>query len=236
VVTLLVNPAPIITQAICQNQTVQLGANGTASLNVNLLNNGSTGNTPLSFAVNGQTTLNYTCSNVGNNSVTLTLTDGNGTTSTCMATVTVQDNIAPTITCPNNISVNNDTGQCGATVNWSTPSTADNCSVQSVSQTLGLGSGSTFSVGTQTIAYQVEDASGNTSSCSFTVIVNDTELPVIACPPSPQVFGTNNGCFYDVSSVLLDATATDNCSVASLTHNFAVAPNNTSLNGLSFPA
>jgi hypothetical protein len=38
---------------------------------------------------------------VGAQTVTLTVTDANGNTSTCDATVTIEDNIAPTAICQN---------------------------------------------------------------------------------------------------------------------------------------
>ena len=37
----------------------------------------------------------FTCAEVGDNTVTLTVTDNNGNTNTCPAIVTVEDNIAP---------------------------------------------------------------------------------------------------------------------------------------------
>jgi subtilisin-like proprotein convertase family protein len=41
----------------------------------------------------------FDCSNVGTNSVILTVTDANGNASSCTSTVTVEDNIAPVIAC-----------------------------------------------------------------------------------------------------------------------------------------
>ena len=51
-----------------------------------------------------------------------------------------------------------------------------------ITQTAGLPSGSTFPVGTTTNTFEATDASGNTSSCSFDVTVNDTEAPSLVCP------------------------------------------------------
>ena len=41
----------------------------------------------------------FTCSDVGPNPVILTVTDNNNNVSTCTATVTVEDNVAPTAVC-----------------------------------------------------------------------------------------------------------------------------------------
>ena len=101
---------------------------------------------------------------------------------TCSFTVTVNDTELPTITCPNNIVMSNDSGVCGAIVNYNTPVGADNCTGVTTTMTGGLASGSTFPVGVTTVTYVATDASNNQDSCSFTVTVNDTELPTITCP------------------------------------------------------
>ncbi|MDG2246045.1 MAG: HYR domain-containing protein, partial [Flavobacteriales bacterium] len=56
----------------------------------------------------------------------------------------------------------------------------DNCSVQSVTQSIP--SGTVLSTGSYSITLEVTDASGNTADCTFDLNVNDTELPTIACP------------------------------------------------------
>ena len=52
----------------------------------------------------------FTCADRGANQVTLTVQDAAGNSHTATATVTVQDNIDPTITAPANVSVNVDAG------------------------------------------------------------------------------------------------------------------------------
>jgi hypothetical protein len=70
-------------------------------------------------------------------------------------------------------------------------------------------SGSTFPPGTTTVNCTAEDASGNTAPCSFTVTVNDTQPPVIACPAAITVPNDAGQCSAVVNYI---ATATDNCS------------------------
>ena len=50
-----------------------------------------------------------------------------------------------------------------------------------IQQTAGLPSGSEFPIGTTTITYEVTDNSGNQTTCSFDVTVNDIEAPVVEC-------------------------------------------------------
>ncbi len=115
--------------------------------------------------------------------VTLTVTDVNGNSSTCNATVVVLDTISPSITCPSPVNVTNDAGICGAAVTYSV-NFGDNCSGSTIQQTAGLASGSTFPIGTTVNTFVVTDASGNTATCSFPVTVNDTEAPYFTNVPA----------------------------------------------------
>ena len=101
---------------------------------------------------------------VGTTTEEYTVTDGAGNTATCSFTITVNDNENPDITCPADITVNNDPGICGAVVSYTPPTGTDNCPGAVTTQTLGLGSGSTFPVGTTTEEYTVTDAAGNTGN------------------------------------------------------------------------
>ena len=144
---------------------------------------------------------------IGTTTNTFVVTDASGNTATCSFNVVVTDNELPTITCPGNVSVNNDLGACGATVTYSVTST-DNCPGQTVAQTAGLASGSVFPIGTTTNTFVVTDASGNTATCSFNVVVTDNELPTITCPGN---FNVNNDLGVCGATVTYSVTSTDNC-------------------------
>jgi hypothetical protein len=104
-------------------------------------------------------------------------------------TVTVVDNINPTITCPANITVNVDAGTCVAAVTVPAPVTADNCSVASVVNNFNntANASGTYPLGTTTVLWTVTDASGNTATCSMTVTVVDNVNPTITCPANITV-------------------------------------------------
>ncbi|MFN6117066.1 MAG: HYR domain-containing protein, partial [Flavobacteriales bacterium] len=87
---------------------------------------------------------------IGITTIVYTATDAGGNTSTCSFTVTVTDNLVPSISCPADISVNNTVGTCGAVVTYTTPVGTDNCAGSTTTRTAGLASGSTFPVGTTT--------------------------------------------------------------------------------------
>ena len=74
--------------AVCKNITVDLGTNGTVTIQPIQLNGGSSDNCPGSLAYAASQTT-FTAANVGVTTVTLTVTDAAGNTSTCTALVTI---------------------------------------------------------------------------------------------------------------------------------------------------
>src|SRR5690606_29910135 len=115
-------------------------------------------------------------------------------TAQCSFDVTVNDTELPVISCPSNVTVSNNAGVCGATITYATPVGTDNCAGASTVMTAGQASATLFPIGTTTVTYQVSDASGNTAQCSFDVTVNDTELPIIACPSNIVVSNDPGVC------------------------------------------
>ncbi|WP_211091278.1 HYR domain-containing protein [Metabacillus sediminilitoris] len=75
----------------------------------------------------------------------------------------------PTITCPDDITVFNDSGTSGAFVNFQEPIVSDNS--PGVTAVCTPESGSFFPPGTTTVTCTATDASGNISTCSFNVRV-----------------------------------------------------------------
>jgi gliding motility-associated-like protein len=219
----LINPV-----AVCQNITVQLDGTGSVSITGAQIDNGSSDNcTPagnLNFSVAPNS---FDCGDIGNNPVTLTVTDLAGNTGTCGATVIVEDDTDPTITCPGNVSVDNDAGICTTVVNGLAPTTSDNCSIALQTWTMsgsttgnspGVGindiSGTTFSSGVTTVTYHIEDPSGNIAECSFTITVNDTEDPGIICPADVNVNTSDDGAGDCSTTAVLGSPGTsDNCAV-----------------------
>jgi hypothetical protein len=88
-------------KAVCQNHIVELDANGLASISADAVDNGSSA--ACGVAGISSRTLDkssFGCSDVGPNTVTLTVTDTDGNSNTCSATVTVEDHVAPVASCP----------------------------------------------------------------------------------------------------------------------------------------
>ena len=158
---------------------------------------------------------------IGTTVVTYTAFDGAGNSSSCSFNVTVLDDSNPKIAnCPADISVAAN-ASCNAIVTWVAPQASDNCSVTLTSTHLP---GSTFPLGTTQVRYRAVDASGNTSECTFNVVVTDASNPVFSNCPANITVTTAAACAANVSWV--PPNASDNCSVSvSSTH----------LPGASFP-
>ena len=149
---------------------------------------------------------------IGVTTVTSIATDASGNTNSCTFTVTVNDTPAPTISCPTNLVLTADAGQCGRSNVTFLVSASDNCSVTNLVFTPA--SGSTFPIGVTTVTSVATDASGNTNSCTFTVTVNDTQAPTISCPTNLVLTADAGSCGR--SNVTFSVSASDNCAVTNL--------------------
>ncbi|NRB53201.1 MAG: HYR domain-containing protein [Saprospiraceae bacterium] len=125
------------------------------------------------------------------------------------------DSCEPTpITCPADITMDNEDGDCGAIVTFTLPDGATSTPT----------SGSFFPVGTTTVDVTGSDGCDGTSTCSFKITVNDTEKPSISCPSHTTV-GTNEGeCGADVH--LPAPNANDNCGVTQLKGRYRLVDEN----------
>jgi hypothetical protein len=165
--------------AVCQNINAYLDGAGNVSIAASDLDGGSTDNCGVPTFSASQTA--FTCVDLGPNNVTLTVTDASSNTASCIAVVTVMDTIAPIIVCPV------DTTTCDSIVFYVPPVGTDNCSGANTVQTdgSGLASGSVFPIGTTTLEYTVTDGSGNSSICTFDIVIDPT--------PDAEFSYTQNG-------------------------------------------
>ena len=159
--------------------------------------------------------------NVGETTVTYAAFDAAGNSVNCSFIVTViQEQLS--ITCPTNILIGNDPGDCGATItnleltiNSAVSNIASvNYTISTFPVTTGTGSiipSQFFELGTSIVTFNVTDIFGNTTSCSFNVTITDSEPPMIAdCPTNITVSSAAN-CSASVNWT--PPTATDNCDI-----------------------
>lgn len=201
--------------AQCQNITVQLDANGNASITAADVNNGSSdacGIANLSIDISS-----FDCSNVGANNVNLTVEDNNGNISVCAAVVTVEDNVPPTAICQDITIQLDQFGDASITAGQINNGSFDMCGIQSVSvtpNTFGCGD-----VGVNVVTLTVTDVNGNQSTCNANVTVEDNEPPVAQCQDITVQLDGNN--MATITGADVNNGSTDACGIGSLN----VAPN-----------
>lgn len=137
--------------------------------------------------------------------VTLILTDEQGNFGSCTTTITPIDTVVPTITCPSPAPINNGSA-CDFNLGYygGQAFVLDNCSDYTITQTPSIGT--LVQVGATTITLEVTDAGGNSSSCSFDLMVLENVTPTISCP------GNISSC--DPVITYSDPTFSDNCLVS----------------------
>ena len=162
--------API---AVCQDITVLLDQNGQATISASNIDGGSTDNIGIvSFEIDIDT---FSCDNIGEVLVTLTVADAAGNTDTCIAVVSVLDTINPIITCPDDITVDTGSGSLYYEVPdyFATGETTavDNCTDPLTSLSQSPSVGTLLLDGVYPVTMTAIDEYGNLGTCSFSLTI-----------------------------------------------------------------
>ena len=204
---------------LCFGKTTTLTANDVVGTSASV--NWFTGTNGTGTALGAGVTL----PNVGAGTYFARVTNSCGTPAESSITI-VGDTVKPTITCPANKIVYNNSG-CSTSVTIPNPLYADNCAVKSLTwkalgatvlsspttliNTVGT---KTFNYGTTTITYSVKDSSNLLSTCVFTVKVIDSIKPTFTTIVSSFSDTIALGCFKMIKFPAL--TFTDNCGTPTL--------------------
>ncbi len=214
IITLVDATAPT---PVCQNITVNLNAAGNATVVPSAVNNGSTDNcsgTSLTYALSKTT---FDCSNVGPNTVTLTVTDQAGNSATCTSTITIMDVTAPVISCFGDTTIAkgaNCTNTMPDLTFRVTKSDACGFNANSVTQSVPVGTVIGASITTLPVTLTVTDKNGNSSQCTFNITFNDQSAPIITTCAAPQSAPASASCSAAVPDFTSTVIATDNCTGA----------------------
>ncbi len=122
---------------------------------------------------------------LGTTDVIWTGSDIHNNTATCTQQVTVQDHEAPVFS-----NIPSDISQCNTHPTWTPPTATDNCG--SVTITSTHNPGATFPIGTTPVTYTATDASGNTATASFDVIIGSAFTPTITAGGATDLCPGNN--------------------------------------------
>jgi hypothetical protein len=187
----------------------ELDANGVATITAADVDDESTDNCVFTMAVN---VTSFTCEDLGDNAVVLSVSDGTNTT-TANATVTVVDNIAP-VAIAQALTVEITEGG----VVTITPEDVDNGSTDNCTISLYELSKTTFDcsdIGANTVTLTVTDASGNESTTTAVITIEDTTAPEVITQnitiQLPLV------TMVSINALDINDGSTDNCGISSYT-------------------
>ncbi len=187
---------PTAVDQCCTNGlTVTVSAMDESNAVIMLTNNGD-----------GTMTGHFPVTCTGTDVITSVATDGRGNTSQALCDVLVVDDQPPVIqNCSNQVVECTANTPAGGAINFELPTAFDNC--PNVMTSCVPTNGSVLPLGTNLVVFTASDCSGNTNSCTFDVIVVDTNAPTITCPVNVTLScgQSTNASFTGT------ATATDTC-------------------------
>ncbi|HSP82793.1 MAG TPA: hypothetical protein VLN72_03590, partial [Gillisia sp.] len=206
-VTVEDNVSPV---AIAKDITVQLDANGAATITAADIDNGSNdacGVGSLSIDIT-----EFGCDDVGVNTVTLTVTDNNGNVSTATAVVTIEDNVDPIATTKDITVQLDENGEATITAADIDNGSSDACGVASLS--LDITEFGCDDVGVNTVTLTVTDNNGNVSTATAVVTIEDNVDP-IAISKDITVQLDENG-EATITAADIDNGSNDACGIGNL--------------------
>ena len=149
--------------------TVKLNSGGSVTISAQSVDNGSQDDEGITEMTLSKST--FTCADIGTNKVTFTAKDASGNAASAEVTVTVVDELKPSLKAKNNYIIKLDV-EGKATLRWEDidEGSTDNCSIKE--RKLSKTEFSRTDGGDNKVTYTITDASGNTSSIETTVRVD----------------------------------------------------------------
>jgi len=128
--------------------------------------------------VDGSSRILLNCSNLGENTVPIIVTDENMNTSSCNATITVIENAAPVCTLQDFIVTLDAMGTATVTLDDLNYSAIDNCDTNIEITSPTVFTFNCTDIGDNAVSVTIVDNSGNTNTCSAIVTVTDNISPI----------------------------------------------------------
>ncbi len=193
--------------------TVQLDSTGNGFVFPRNIDNGSFDFCGISTRlVNGVDSFRFTCANIGNTAVTLSVLDSSGNQANCPANLIINDPVNPVARCRDTTIYLNASGIVLVTPPVLDAGSSDNCSfTTSINGQPSI----TFNcnqVGVNTVQLVVRDGSGNINQCPANVTIVDSIQPLANCvSPGLLTVYLDNTCFASIPAIRINNGSTDNC-------------------------
>jgi hypothetical protein len=196
--------------AVCTDITVELDINGMVTILGSDIGSASTDACGIvTYELDIDT---FTCADVGDNPVVLTVTDASGNASSCNAIVTVEDTISPDLICMDITVELDEFGMAEITPEDIMANNTDACGIQTTA--IDIFQFNCLDIGMPiTVMVFSQDTNGNIAACNAIVTVVDLLGPVVTCPANQIIDPGPGNLFYEVPDYFAsgEATATDNC-------------------------
>lgn len=198
---------------LATNLVLELDENGSVSANPEDADNGSTDNCSLSFELS-QT--DFDCSHIGDNTVTFTITDAGGNSSSQDIIVTIEDNLEPTLVSQDMTYSLDDTGSIIVDAGDLDNGSSDNCTIAAdLEYTLSTNEFTCDHIGSNSVTLSVTDESGNSSSGTVNITIVDDTAPIVET--QDIVVWLDENLSATITADDLDNGSSDNCNITSLT-------------------
>ncbi len=198
--------------ANCRDFTINLRADNTVSITPDRVDDNSTDDCTenLTLAIDRD---QFDCSDLGTNTVVLTVTDASGLSSTCEATVTIEEENPPVAVCQDITVEINNAGSATIVAADVDGGSSDACG--NVTLAIDEDTFTCADKGNNTVRLTVTDESGNTDRCNARVTVEDNIDPRVTCIDDFTISLGTAPMQLDVDHFI--SSATDNCNVVSQT-------------------
>ncbi|MEL7533061.1 MAG: T9SS type A sorting domain-containing protein [Bacteroidota bacterium] len=196
---------------LCQDFTISLDSTGMAMLLPSQLDNGSSDNCAIASYALSQSL--FSAANIGQNAVSLYVTDIAGNVDSCSSIVTVTNTLPPLAVCQDLTVYLDDMGKAaisaidldgGSTVNVGTPQL-------SISQD----SFSCADIGPNLISLIVSDSLGAMDTCVAVLSVFDTIAPIVICQDLTLMLDDDSMSIEIVDPTMVDNGSNDACGILS---------------------
>ena len=205
IVTIKDDRAPVIK---ARGIKINLDSNGTASIDFDDLDNGTWDNCGISEITLSKS--NFSCDDIGDNSVTITVTDNNSNSSKKEVNIKVRDRIDPTITARGTITYLDENAKASINLDGLNYEADDNCSIEET--WLSKTSFSSNKNTTKYVKLYTKDISGNRANTLVKVDIKDTISPIVQ---TNDIYLTiNPRRTYKVTAKQADNGSSDNCKIS----------------------
>lgn len=198
-------------EALCMDTTLYLNNSGYVLANTSMIDNGSMfGTCPVDSIYMSKDS--FTCADIGVNTVTLYIIDSSGYIDSCFASITIEDNVAPTMVCRDTTIYINSSGVAILSTTMIDNGSTDNCYLDSM--WLSIDSFYCADIGSNFVFLFGSDTNGNTGACSANVTVLDTISPIANCMDT-VVFLDALGS-GTINTNMINNLSMDNCGVINI--------------------